>query len=203
MQIDLTQTGKLTCQMNPESLHRFTTLLQSGFYTKSTSNRTLIEFLLDLPGFDKDYVNNRLQTIFYNGDAIDDTSITLSGGEVTLALSAAMPGLAGAIFRKNSPHAGLRKSAPEMADDQQDKPIMIRVKLFNAVAPERGLDLLRQGVILKSRDLHNFLELRPSLREAMNSIQLDTIPSTPEDVLTACDRFPYISTTIFSTNDTN
>lgn len=165
-----------------EMLSRFVTVLQSGFYREATAGKTVASFLSDLPGFTDDYIINRLQTIFLNGDSVDDLELGFSGTSATLALSAAMPGLAGAIFRRNSPHAALRKNTTVAPINTSGKTVRVKVKLFNVIAIERGPELMMQGLKLRTADLISFLELRPSLIEAINNPIFDGIPIALTDL---------------------
>ena len=59
-------------------------------------------------GISESYLNERVQTIFLNGRAVDDLFGEVVGNNSTIALSAAMPGLAGAVFRKGGMLSSLR-----------------------------------------------------------------------------------------------
>ncbi len=91
-----------------DALALFTTVLQSGIELKTRRGVSLAKFLNTFPGFTAEYLADTVQTIFLNGTAVDDLSLQLTGNNPVLALSAAMPGLAGAIFRRNSFHSALR-----------------------------------------------------------------------------------------------
>ncbi len=85
-----------------------------------------------------------------------------------------MPGLAGAIFRKNSFHAALRSDikTTETASPQA-KTLAVTLKLFNSIALDRGKELLARGVRLPAQTLANFFRIRPGLLQAIEAIQLD------------------------------
>jgi len=104
---------------------------------------TIREFLISLPGFTDQYLDERVQTIFHNGKAIDDIDVTFLKDKDILALSAAMPGLAGAIFRKGGRHAPLRTQSGknDKAQNETDSGT-VTLKLFNMIATERGPELL-------------------------------------------------------------
>ena len=123
---------------------RYAGLLQTGIGITAALPCSIGDFLEGLPGFSKDYIINCVQTVFLNGTAIDDLETQLAGTAPTLALSAAMPGLAGAIFRRNSMHAALRsQGAPPSAP--QHAGALVRLKLFNKIAEEKGGALLAAG----------------------------------------------------------
>jgi hypothetical protein len=159
-----------------DSLPLFTTVLQSGIVVKTQKGEMLGQFLNRFPGFSAEYISKTVQTIFLNGIAIDDMTTPLPGKNPTLALSAAMPGLAGAIFRKNSFHAALRTTPlPQDTDDKAPaaETTTVTVKLFNVVARERGKDLLEQGVCINSQSVATFFDKRPHLAHTIRSVFLN------------------------------
>lgn len=153
----------LHLQVSPSSADFFSTLLQSGIEMVKCSGETIGTLLARLPGFTPQYITERVQTIFINGIANDDLKTSLCEAS-TLAISTAMPGLAGAIFRRNSLHATLR-TIPEQAQNQSPKTQnrMITVKIYGAITKEKGSEILAQGAVLPSRNLSAFLSYRPSL----------------------------------------
>lgn len=181
-------------QMSMESrfIQRLVTVLQSGFFRNAVQGETIFSFLSSLPGFTEDYISNRLQTIFLNGDSVDDVDLAFSEDSVILALSAAMPGLAGSLFRKCSPLVALRKTAVQKELSLAKSPAVVQVKLFNVIAVEKGRTLLADGVVLNCQDLLSFLQLRPTLVEAMCDTTINSKPIISGDLLTQLKRFPKI-----------
>jgi hypothetical protein len=158
-----------------EALPRFTTLLQSGIYVDLDQGTSIGEFLFALPGFSEEYVNKSVQTIFLNGLPADNLQQQLFGKEAVIAISAAMPGLAGAIFRKDGVHASLRTTtAAELSSkDALETPITIRLKLFNMIAMDRGEELLSNTCIIAAKSLRAFLSYRPPLCAAIQKTTLN------------------------------
>lgn len=170
----------------PGTLPYFATVLQAGIVLQAHAGDTLGVFLDKLPGFTREYIINEIQTIFLNGTAIDDLETPLAGDNPVLALSAAMPGLAGAIFRKNSFHAALRTTLEEKDSSCRDhRPIHVHLKLFNSIARDRGADLLATGVCIKASSLLNFFSTSPPLFDHLLSVNLDGRKKTGEE-LTGC-----------------
>ena len=155
-------------------IDRFTSLLQSGMRLPAPSGLSLGVFIDSLPGFDIDYISNTVQTIFLDGNAIDDLEHPLTRPDHVLALSAAMPGLAGAIFRRNSLCAALRTrsntSQPKTEDNHE---LYILLKLFNSIAQEKGGELLRLGGVFSGETLRSFFQQRPSLLEVIQTLLID------------------------------
>lgn len=159
--------------VSPGNLDRFTPLLQAGLFLERSRPQTVGEFLSSLPGFSREYITGRIETIFLNGLPVDELTTPITGSQPVLAISAAMPGLAGAIFRKNSYHAHLRTSAAD-SDSQTDKvsgSLQIRLKLFNFISRERGGDLLQQGCLLRADSVRKFFILHHDLPESIVAIR--------------------------------
>ena len=164
-----------------DALILFTTVLQSGIELKSSTGIPMGRFLSELPGFTADYIGDVVQTIFLNGTAIDDLTTPFEGYNPTLALSAAMPGLAGAIFRKNSFHSALRTDTKKTGPvTNQLRDLTITLKLFNSIAQERGIELLKRSVCIKAKPVLLFFSKRESLLQKISTIEFEkkTIDTT-------------------------
>lgn len=181
---EVSDPSPLLCfTLQPEDLPRLATLLQAGFYVTAAEGDSVGSVLQRLPGFTPEYIERDIQTIFLNGTAIDDLSVPLTGSSAVIALSAAMPGLAGAILRKNSPHASLRQ--PFIGDHRTTTgaPVVVQIKLFNQLATERGPELCRAGVSVKASELASFFMLRPFLLQELQHLSLDGAPLTADELL--------------------
>jgi len=168
----------------------YTTLLQSGIEVKAQAGIDIGSFLCNLRGFTNEYLASSVETIFLNGTPVDDLEQPIAGSKPVLAISAAMPGLAGAIFRKNSLHSALRTTTKSLDFDSLNKEaITVTLKLFNSVAKERGVELMSEGVILKAVKVLTFLKRMPNLESHLQATFLnnETI-QVPEmmDYLTNC-----------------
>jgi len=174
---------KLTLTVHHQDLPFYTTLLQSGVEIKGSSNETMAQFLNRLPGFTMDYVSDTVQTLFLNGTAVDDLTTLLGTGTPVLAISAAMPGLAGAIFRRNSFHAALRTSTENViATGKKPETIFVTLKLFNSIALERGTELFEMGLRIKTLSFTNFLAKRGTLFERIIQAKLSNKLVNKEDL---------------------
>lgn len=166
--------SQLKFEVVPGSLPLFTTVLQSGIEVMTENGITLGRFLSGFPGFTDDYLANTVQTIFLNGTAIDDLTTPLTGDNPVLALSAAMPGLAGAIFRKNSFHAALRTDTHSLPAEATERDrLTVTLKLFNSIARERGEELLHRGVCMRTAVIAGFLAVRPNLLDDIAMLRLN------------------------------
>lgn len=175
---------QLVLEVTEQSLPLFTTLLQSGIEINCRVGVSMGQFLNDLPGFTPDYLSDVVQTIFLNGTAEDDMTTTLTGNNPVLALSAAMPGLAGAIFRKNSLHSTLRTETKKTTTNEpESESLTVTLKLFNSIAKERGGDLLQKGIIISMASLINFLEKREHLQQYIKIVQFENLDIDKTDFL--------------------
>ncbi|MFV0436572.1 MAG: hypothetical protein ACK5PS_04160 [Desulfopila sp.] len=165
--------GRLTVQTLGGDIDGFTSLLQAGIRVRVRHGSSIGALLTSLPGFTARYINEEVQTIFLDGSATDDLATPLFGTTHVLAISAAMPGLAGAIFRRNSLHASLRTVNPQSAKAETVEEVIVKLKLFNTIARDRGKTLLREGVWLTSADLSQFLDNRASLIAKITDLVID------------------------------
>ena len=86
-----------------------------------------------------------------------------------IALSAAMPGLAGATLRKGGHFAGMRReiSQCDEASCEEQHEGMVTLKLFNLVAREMGPQVLEKGVWVTGE----------AWRGLLNTLKLDQLPA--------------------------
>ena len=149
---------RLTLTVAPGGISRFLPLLGQGFTVKRPAGASVEDFLCRGCGIAPDYLRERIQTVFLNGKAIDDLAAAVVIDGSTLALSAAMPGLAGAVLRKGGAYAAMRRqiSHASPGGPHASGPVSVRIKLFNLVARELGPGFLEQGVLIRGADLQDF-----------------------------------------------
>ena len=190
-----TSHPQINLYTDSDTLVRFATVLQSGVqYGSIETGATIGSFLHSLPGFETSYINERVQTIFLNGTATDNLSTPLTGKRIVLAITTAMPGLAGAIFRKDSPHAPLRTTSGK--EQSTDKPELVVLKVFSALTKERGPELLNAGVLIKSYDLNSFLHYRPSMLRELHKIELNGTEAGKEELLNTLENSELVTLTV-------
>jgi hypothetical protein len=146
----------------------FFPLFQKGISLKTQAGESIRDLLFKRLEISDEYMEKRIQTVFLNGKAVDNLAATVLSDGSTLALSAAMPGLAGATLRRGGAFASFRQ-AITLAVDKASLPGregMVTLKLFNLLVPELSPLLLVKGVWLKGEDLKPLLEtLKPYLTE--------------------------------------
>ncbi len=145
-------------------------LLQQGFQVTATVGCDIRSLLCDQFGMMPDYLSDRINTIFLNGKPVDDVASAVVNDGATLALSAAMPGLVGATFRKAGCLAAFRGSITYRKDDDADATChegTITLKLFNLLVAEMGPLFLKRGIWINGAELKDFLSTRQSSIETM------------------------------------
>ena len=146
-----------------ELISRFYKLTERGFTLHIKTGLTIRELLCQHLGISKDYVDERIQTIFLDGKAVDDVDNAWVENGSILALSAAMPGLVGITFRKGGFYASLRDtisySKSEASVDKGTGKIIL--KLFNMVAKELAPAFLENGIMIDGNAFHNFVIRNP------------------------------------------
>ena len=153
------KTVSLRLSLDADKIHGFFPLLQRGFEVKVQVGCSIKTMLCEQFGLSPEYVENRLKTIFLDGKPVDDVDSAIIKEGSTLALSAAMPGLAGAILRSGGHLAPLRG---EIAYREENQAIsrregMVIVKLFNLIMDELGPIFLKRGIFLRREHLESFL----------------------------------------------
>ena len=154
---------KLRLVVNDNLIPRFFLLLQKGFKAKALVGCSIKSLLCDQFGVSPDYLEESIQTIFLNGKPIDDINSTIVNSGSTLALSAALPGLAGATLRMGSYYAPLRSqiSYKQSNDIESTHEGVVFLKLFNLSLKELGPLFLSQGVLVDGKSLSNFFRIQP------------------------------------------
>jgi hypothetical protein len=103
-------------------------------------------------------VERRITTIFLDGKPVDAIGTVRIRDGAVLALSAAMPGLAGASLRKDSVLSSMRKGITHDVDriGATEEDGVITVKLFNLLTRELAPAFLRRGVLLPAAEAEAF-----------------------------------------------
>jgi len=178
------RVGKLNLKVAGDKIHFFFSLLRHGFMVEAPVGCSVKTMLNNALGMDDNYVEDRIKTIFLDAKPVDDIKTACINDGSVLALSGAMPGLAGATLRRGGQLASFRGSISCRSDGKNalSQEGHVVVKLFNLLVNDLGRIFLKQGILLKKKQLEDFFENRPvdfwpSLKSAyLNSqkISLDT-----------------------------
>lgn len=159
-----------------------------GFLIDAPPGASIREMLKDIIGLDDDYIRDSIGTILYNGKPVDDMDAWKIGKNASIAISAALPGVFGAAFRKQGKYAGLRpvcdqdNSSPGEADPacENEKPSVV-LKLFNQSDRDIAPGLLGDGVRMNANSFCAFWENRLRLTGPADiRIGLNGRPVAPE-----------------------
>jgi len=175
---------KLSLIVAPDWIHVFFTLMRHGFMVETQVGCSIKTMLCKAFGLGDNYVEDRIKTIFLDAKPVDDISTASVKDGSVLALSGAMPGLAGATLRRGGRLASFRGPISCRSDGKravsQDGHIF--VKLFNLLVKDLGPILLKKGILIKKEQLEDFFRRQPedfwlSLKSAYlndQKISLDT-----------------------------
>ena len=153
----------ISLAVKPDRMSLFSPLLGQGFTLKIQAGISVRDLLCRQIGVSDDYLDQRIQTIFLDGKVVDnvDTAVIRQGS--ALALSAALPGLAGATLRRGGAYASMRSQISHKNNtvDDSSENGTVMLKLFNLVALELGPMFLKQGIWIDGKKLENFFQRVP------------------------------------------
>ena len=86
--------------VTPSRLRIFHFLLQQGLRIETPVGGSVQDFLIRQLGLNPEVIDEKIQTIFLNGKAVDDPGQAFLTDGASLALSGALPGLVGATMRR-------------------------------------------------------------------------------------------------------
>lgn len=167
--------------------------LEKGVKKEIKTGFDIKTMLSDQLNLSEHYIDNRIKTIFLDGSAVGDINSTIVNDGATLALSAAMPGLAGATFR--------RLENPEFSKSETDKKKeieqikhkngIITIKFFNLILRELGPEFLQTGVLVPKEELIGFLSCQSDkFKKACRSLKVNDHIITIEAFLRSKGRVP-------------
>jgi hypothetical protein len=176
----------LDLSIKPDRLPLFSHLLGGGFLVETRTGISVRDLLCRQIGVSDAYLDQRIQTIFLNGKVVDnvDSAIVINGA--VLALSAAMPGLAGATLRRGGVYAAMRKEISHHNITLNDSPEngSVTIKLFNFVALELGAIFLEQGILINGTQMNFFFQnAREFFWDGCHVVKIDGIPQDAREIL--------------------
>ena len=156
-------TVQLCLYLEEKSIPIFFRLLQQGFGVEVQTGRSVKSFLCDQLGLDPEYVANRIKTLFLDGKPVDDIDSAMIRDGSTLAISGALPGLAGRVLRSGGRFASMRGtiSYREKTVSESPKQGVVSMKLFNILLREMGPTFLKNGVWIEGNDLEDLIKRQP------------------------------------------
>jgi hypothetical protein len=148
----------------PSKLRTFHFLLQQGLRIETPLGGSVQDFLVRQLGLNPEVIDEKIQTIFLNGKAVDDPGQAFLTDGASLALSGALPGLVGATMRRGGFYASLRdpitfQGGPGFQGSQKGA---IVLKLFNILLKNLGPRILENGFMIEESKLLDFLRRNES-----------------------------------------
>jgi len=179
--------ARVSLTATPVVCEKFCLLTGGGFRIQARLGCSVRELLCGQLGVEAEYLDSRIQTIFLNGQVVDDPAAALVPPGSTIALSAAMPGVAGAMLRKRSRYAPMRSRltyaspapapGPEIAGD-------VVLQFFNLLQRELAPRFLRRGILIPGRALRGLLARRwDSFRGGIVAAEVSGEPVAPNALL--------------------
>jgi len=176
-------TAHLSIVIDPDQLKVFFPLLQAGFRVDVTVGQSIQGVLCHQLHINADYLEERISTVFLNGKPVDDMNSAIIKDGATLSLSAAMPGLVGATFRKGGSLASFRSTITHQKEEETAAPCEghITLKLFNLLVKEMGPLLLKYGIRIRKTDWEDIVRHQPqNFWEKCKRIRLNGQDAVPE-----------------------
>lgn len=167
--------AKLTFIVPEPKLKLFHFLLQQGVSVTTTVGETVRGFLLNRLGLKAKDIEEKIQTVFLNGKAVDNVDDARIRNGATLALSGALPGLVGATMRRGGFYASFRNPI-QYREEEENRKLQegtIQLKLFNILLGDLGPGLLVNGIGIQSSHLSDFLQRNESALADECTIRLE------------------------------
>jgi hypothetical protein len=161
----------------------FRPVFQSGFFFRCQVGQTIADFLFRQLLLDKDFVEERISTVFLDGECVDDISLATMQDCSVVAFSSALPGLVGATLRRDGFYACLRESITYHKEDMsvEARQGTITIKLFNLLMDELGPAFLKKGIILDRSTAISFFQARTEgFWKAIKTLYLRDLPINPK-----------------------
>ncbi len=151
-------------------------MLQNGLNIQANVGCNLERFLCTVFNISIEYIKQQIQILFLNGKAVDDMESVVVRDGSSLALSSAMPGLAGTTLRRGGHLASLRSGITYQRKEETITPHKgrISIKFFNLLITELGLPLLFKGICVRGIDLAEMLKgLSRELSKSCTMVTVD------------------------------
>ncbi|MEZ7197006.1 hypothetical protein [Pseudodesulfovibrio karagichevae] len=133
-------------------------ILQKGFALDGVSGTSVREFLHEALGFDDEFIDSTVRTIFLNNSPVDDLDRTFIKDGDRMALGSAMPGLVGIVMGRDNFYRSFRSGIEVKDHSRADAaPARLTMKVFSTLAVESGRGLLARGILVDAALLAEFL----------------------------------------------
>ena len=153
----------LDLHFEEKALPGFFRILQKGFFIKARVGCSINGLFCGQMGISPDYFEERVQTIFMDGNPVDDSESSIVKNESCIALSGAMPGLVGAVLRKGGFYSSLRSgiSYREKGNAESLDNGVVFLKIFNLLLKDLGPAFLEKGIWVEGNEMAAFFRKQP------------------------------------------
>ena len=167
------------------ALPAFRTLFQQGIGVTIQTGTSLEDLLCCQWQISRDYVMNRISTLFLDSKPVDDLPAAVVHDGATLALSGAMPGLIGATMRRGGVLAAFRNGITycETSEGDAGGRGRITLKLFNLLIDELGPQFLARGIWVRHSRLAELFPEHPDIATETDGeikVYMDNPPSASQ-----------------------
>jgi hypothetical protein len=158
-------TQKIQVSIEENHFSAFFALLSYGFKIDVEIGCSLFDVLVRQIGINESFLNEKVQTVFLNGKVVDDFSVEIVSDDSVIALSAAMPGLVGAVFRKGGILSSMRSEHTSSMESVVIKKLkrQVTLKLFNHIASGLGGYFFKKGICVKGAHFIRYVKSKQSL----------------------------------------
>ncbi|QJB57980.1 hypothetical protein [Pseudodesulfovibrio sp. zrk46] len=147
--------------MSADALPAWKFILQKGFFLRGPSGLTVREFIMSKLGYDFDFIDEDVRTIFRNNSPVDGIDeVHVQEGD-KLALGGAMPGLVGIVMGRDNPYKSFRKDISchdDDADTASEQSIRVFMKIFSTLVTKTGTDILARGIEISHAELGELIQ---------------------------------------------
>jgi hypothetical protein len=160
----ISKDGCMEITMVAEAAWSWNYVLQKGFFLDGVSGTSVRRFLHEALGFDDDFIESTVRTIFLNNSPVDDLDDTFIKDGDRMALGSAMPGLVGIVMGRDNFYKSFRSGiAVKDHSRSEAAPARLSMKVFSTLAVESGRGLLARGILVDAGLLAGFLREKKGL----------------------------------------
>lgn len=157
----MSDTVQMTVRMKVGALGGWNLLLQKGFYKTGPGGLTVREFVMKVLGYESDYIDKTVRTIFLNYSPVDNIDEAIVHDGDKLSLGSAMPGLVGIVMGRDNPFKSFREGITchdSGLSAEREETIRVFLKVFSTLAVETGGDILACGIDTTAGDVRTIIK---------------------------------------------
>jgi hypothetical protein len=176
----------LNIEAEKEMFLHFQHIFQAGFVFRCQVGQSIEDLLFRQLALKKKFVEEKVSTVFLDGQCVDDIASATLKNDSVVALSSALPGLAGATLRRGGQYACLRNSITYHNENKhiETQEGAITVKLFNLLMVELGPVFLRKGIIMGRSAIVSFFHTqKENFWKEIKTVHFEGLPIAPNKLM--------------------